>query len=74
MKKSAKPEARNAFWNIPVEQQHQQLSTSLKGLSSEEAELVIKRYGENRLNNKKQTGNLRLFFAQFKNSIILYDS
>ncbi|WP_370870003.1 cation-transporting P-type ATPase [Methylobacter sp.] len=39
-----------------------------QGLSNEEAEQRIKHYGANRLNNKKQTGNLRLFFAQFKNS------
>ncbi|MCK9394304.1 MAG: magnesium-translocating P-type ATPase [Methylobacter sp.] len=69
---SSKPDPTdNAFWSIPAEQQLKQLAATLQGLSNEEAGLRIKRYGANRLNNKKQTGNLRLFFAQFKNSIIL---
>ena len=66
-----KTQLRNTFWNIPAEQQIRQLATTVQGLSNEEAEQRIKRYGANRLNNKKQTGNLRLFLAQFKNSIIL---
>ncbi len=68
--KTDSAEARNAFWNIPAEQQLKQLNTTVQGLSTEEAGRRIKRYGANRLNNKKQTGNLRLFFAQFKSSII----
>ncbi|HEY8219001.1 MAG TPA: HAD-IC family P-type ATPase, partial [Methylobacter sp.] len=66
-----KTQLRNTFWNIPAEQQIRQLATTVKGLSNDEAEQRIKRYGANRLNKKKQTGNLRLFLAQFKNSIIL---
>ena len=69
--KPNKAETGNAFWNIPAEQQLKQLATARQGLSNEEADQRIKRYGINRLNNKKQTGNLRLFLAQFKNSIIL---
>ena len=42
-----------------------------QGLTNEEANLRIKRYGTNRLNNKKDVGNVQLFLAQFKNSIIL---
>jgi Mg2+-importing ATPase len=66
-----KTQLRNTFWNIPAEQQIRKLATTVQGLSNEEAEQRIKRYGANRLNNKKQTGNVRLFLAQFKNSIIL---
>ncbi|GEM_PF-822905 len=69
--KSDKPETHNAFWNTPAEQQLKQLNTTAQGLSNAEAGQRIKRYGANRLNNKKQTGNLRLFLAQFKSSIIL---
>jgi Mg2+-importing ATPase len=60
-----------AFWNTSVDQQLKQLSSSVQGLSRKEADQRIKHYGANRLNNKKQTGNWRLFLAQFKNSIIL---
>ncbi|MGZ4980117.1 MAG: magnesium-translocating P-type ATPase [Methylobacter sp.] len=61
----------NTFWNIPAEQQLKLLATTVQGLSDKEAARRTKRYGANRLNNKKQTGNLGLFLAQFKNSIIL---
>ena len=60
-----------AFWHLPSEQQLEQLATTRKGLTNEEAKLRIKRYGANRLNNKKDVGNVKLFLAQFKNSIIL---
>jgi Mg2+-importing ATPase len=69
--KTDKFEHRNAFWNIPAERQLKLLSTSAQGLSNEEVDKRIKHYGANQLNSKKQTGNLRLFFAQFKSSIIL---
>jgi Mg2+-importing ATPase len=69
--KSDKAKDLNAFWNTPAEQQLRQLSTTLQGLSNEEADQRLKSYGANRLNNKKQTGNVRLFLAQFKSSIIL---
>ncbi|MGZ5027462.1 MAG: cation-transporting P-type ATPase, partial [Methylobacter sp.] len=72
MKSNSKSDkTRNTFWNVPADQQLKQLKTKVQGLSNKEAELRIKRYGANRLNNKKQTGNLQLFLAQFKNSIIL---
>ena len=69
--KSDSTENRSAFWNSSIEQQLQQLTTTRQGLTNEEANLRIKRYGANRLNNKKEVGNAKLFFAQFKNSIIL---
>ena len=61
----------NSFWSLPAQEQLKQLSTTPQGLNSAEANRRIKRYGANRLNNKKQTGNVQLFLAQFKNSIIL---
>lgn len=69
--KPDKSETVTAFWTPPADQQLKLLATTAQGLSNEEANQRIKRYGANRLNNKKQTGNLRLFFAQFKSSIIL---
>src|SRR5665811_859857 len=69
--KSDSMENRSAFWNSSIEQKLQQLTATRQGLTNEEAKLRIKRYGANRLNNKKEVGNVQLFFAQFKSSIIL---
>ncbi|MDD5320740.1 MAG: HAD-IC family P-type ATPase [Methylococcales bacterium] len=69
--KSDSTKNRNAFWNSSTEQKLQQLSTTRQGLTNEDANLRIKRYGANRLNNKKEVGNVQLFFAHFKSSIIL---
>ena len=69
--KSDSAENHSAFWNISVEQQLQQLMAMRQGLTNEEANLRIKRHGANRLNNKKEVGNVQLFLAQFKSSIIL---
>ena len=60
-----------AFWSLSVTDYFEQLSSSPKGLDQEQAELRLKRYGSNKLNNKNGAGNVSLFFAQFKNSIIL---
>jgi len=69
--KSNSTENGSAFWSISAQQQLKQLTTTPEGLSSEEAGRRIKRYGANRLSNKNEAGNVRLFFAQFKSSIIL---
>ena len=69
--KSNSTENGSTFWSISAQQQLKQLTTTPEGLSNEEADRRIKRYGANRLNNKKEAGNVRLFFAQFKSSIIL---
>lgn len=66
-----RPNKTNTFWNTPAQQLLIQLSSNIQGLSQEDAAQRLKRYGANRLNNKKQTGNLQLFLAQFKSSIIL---
>ncbi len=59
------------FWSQSVADYFEQLTSSPQGLSAEQAKQRLKRYGPNRLNNKKGVGNVSLFFAQFKNSIIL---
>ena len=47
------------------------LNSSLNGLKQNIAQDRLKHYGANQLNAKKQTSTLKLFIAQFKNSIIL---
>lgn len=61
----------HAFWSVSAREQLELLSTTAQGLNNEEANRRLKRYGANQLNNRKQTGNVQLFIAQFKNSIIL---
>jgi magnesium-transporting ATPase (P-type) len=56
---------------ILAEQQLKQLISTRQGLNSQEAKFRFKRYGANCLKTKQQARNLRLFFAQFKSSIIL---
>ncbi len=70
-KKQKNSDVNNAFWNISIEQQYKLLNTSHQGLKNQDVEQRIKNYGFNRLNHKNEAGNIRLFFAQFKNSIIL---
>ena len=66
-----KLDSSKAFWSQSVTDYFEQLSSSSQGLGQEQVELRLKRYGPNRLNNKNGTSNVSLFFAQFKNSIIL---
>jgi len=70
-KAAQKMKSTQGFWSQPVADYFEQLTSSPQGLSAEQAEQRLKRYGPNRLNNKKGAGNVSLFFAQFKNSIIL---
>ena len=66
-----KLDSSKAIWSQSVTDYFEQLSSSSQGLGQEQVELRLKRYGPNRLNNKNGTSNVSLFFAQFKNSIIL---
>jgi len=59
------------FWSLSIDQQLLQLNATTQGLTTEAANQRIKRCGSNQLNSKKDTGNIRLFIAQFKSSIIL---
>jgi len=70
-KAASKMEHSKAFWSQSTAYYFEQLNSSPQGLNQEQAELRLKRYGPNRLNNKNGTSNVSLFFAQFKNSIIL---
>ena len=45
------------------------LETSIEGLSSEEVEARIHKYGLNELPRKKKDGIVKIFFSQFANSI-----
>ncbi len=47
------------------------LKTSVKGLSSQEAEARLKTYGANEIEKTKSAGIVRLFFSQFKDFMTL---
>jgi Mg2+-importing ATPase len=59
------------FWSIPAEELLVRLQTKIEGLTNEEANQRILRYGDNLLKPKKQKDALTLFLAQFKSPITL---
>ncbi|BAI62051.1 magnesium-transporting P-type ATPase [Methanocella paludicola SANAE] len=60
-----------AFWSETSGQALEALGTTQQGLSSEEAERRLKKYGLNRLRPKKRSDPLTLLLGQFKSPIIL---
>jgi len=56
----------NSFHVLSVEETLQKLNTSKNGLSSKEAKLRLKKFGFNRLPEKKRYSLSRLFFHQFE--------
>ena len=60
-----------AFWGISATEMFQNLETAKEGLSSEEAEQRLTRYGSNLLQRRKKSNVLSLLLAQFKSPLIL---
>jgi len=60
-----------AFHAREVKEVIKALNTSSKGLSSEEAEIRLKRYGPNALQEKKKTGPIQIFLRQFQDVFVL---
>lgn len=59
------------YWSIPPEKVFQKLKSSIKGISSHEASLRLKKYGPNLFKIKRNTSGFALLAAQFKNPLIL---
>jgi P-type Mg2+ transporter len=59
------------FWSMTLEAILDKLEASKEGLGEKEAYRRLKLYGENLLKAKKKSGNLQLFFNQFKSPLIL---
>ena len=55
-----------AYHSLSAETVLSQLGSSERGLTAQEAEERLRRFGENTLGKKKRGGALRLFLAQFK--------
>lgn len=60
-----------AFWSVPSFELLQKLQTTPEGLTGEDAQKQLKRYGSNLLKPKKRSDSTTLFLAQFKSPIIL---
>lgn len=59
------------FWSVSALEQLQRLETTPQGLTSEEAQKRLTRFGVNLLKPKKRSDALTLLLAQFKSPIIL---
>ncbi len=56
---------------MKTEETLQALQSSLKGLSSEEAELRLGKFGYNELRKRKKISVLQIFLAQFRNIFVI---
>jgi Mg2+-importing ATPase len=60
-----------SFWSTPAAALLTQLQTGPQGLTSDEAQQRLTRYGANLLKPRKRADSLTLLFAQFKSPLIL---
>ena len=60
-----------SFWSIPTSEALQQLQTTSKGLTSDEAGKRLTKYGSNLLTPKKRSDALTLLLSQFKSPLII---
>jgi P-type Mg2+ transporter len=65
------PQNLSSFWALSVEQVLDQLESSPQGLSRQEVQQRLVKYGANRLKQKRQSNSLILLLNQFKSPIIL---
>ncbi|MFH0998875.1 MAG: cation-translocating P-type ATPase [Pseudomonadota bacterium] len=63
--------AQTTWYAMPIEEVLIQLETSTHGLSGAEAALRLEKYGPNTLKEKKKISPWQIFFAQFKNFLII---
>ncbi len=59
------------FWTLSTDALLQELTANSSGLTQDEAEIRIKRYGANVLKERKNHSKLALFFTQFKSPLII---
>lgn len=61
----------NNFYNKKIKEVYKELGTSSNGLSEEEANLRLQKYGENKLKEAKKKSFILRFFSQFKDVMII---
>jgi Ca2+-transporting ATPase len=60
-----------SYWSLPLHKVLEELKTSHKGLSEEEAQSRLSVYGPNELKREKQISPLKIFLRQFMNILII---
>ena len=60
-----------SFWSVPTSELLQQLQTTSNGLTQNDAEKRLTKYGSNLLKPKKRSDSLTLLLTQFKSPLIL---
>jgi Mg2+-importing ATPase len=60
-----------AFWSVPTNELLKRLETTPQGLTSNQVQERLMRYGPNLLKPKKRSDALTLFLGQFKSPIVL---
>ena len=70
MKAPAPPE-RSAYWGVSPDQLLTSLGLTDKGLSADEAEKRLQKFGPNVISEPSHTAALRLFLNQFKSPLVL---
>jgi len=60
----------NIWHSLSVEKTLQELKSNINGLSEEEAEKRLKKFGLNKLPEEKMFSRLKLFLGQFKSPLI----
>jgi Mg2+-importing ATPase len=66
-----KSQNNHSFWSVPTSELLRQLQTTPKGLTDDEAEKRLTKYGSNLLKPKKRSDTLTLLLTQFKSPLIL---
>ena len=61
----------NNYYNKKVEQLYKELNTSINGLTEEEANKRLEKYGENKLAERKKKSNFIIFLNQFNDLMII---
>lgn len=61
----------NNYYNKKVEELYKELNTSISGLTEEEANKRLEKYGENKLVERKKKSNFIIFLNQFNDLMII---
>ena len=59
-------------YNKTVEELYKELNTSIEGLTKEEAEKRLEKYGENKLKEAEKKSNIKMFLSQFNDLMIIH--
>ena len=61
----------NKYYNKEVEELYKELNTNINGLTEEEANIRLEKYGENKLAERKKKSNIVIFLSQFNDLMII---